>query len=111
VEVTYPACPAPGLVPFSPLGKGFFTGAIGADATFVSWDLRSRIPRFEPGALKVNLALVDLLGRIAWLLARKPWTTPIPDTTMSARLDETCVKLRMRRRRSKCRERGIPKNS
>jgi aryl-alcohol dehydrogenase-like predicted oxidoreductase len=91
-----------GLVPFSPLGKGFLTGAIGADATFASSDLRSRIPRFEPNALKVNLALVDLLGRIAarkddatpaqvalaWLLARKPWIVPIPGTTKPVRLDE-----------------------
>jgi aryl-alcohol dehydrogenase-like predicted oxidoreductase len=54
-----------GLVPFSPLGKGFLTGAIGADATFTGPDLRSRIPRFEPDALKANLAMVDLLRRIA----------------------------------------------
>jgi aryl-alcohol dehydrogenase-like predicted oxidoreductase len=90
-----------GLVPFSPLGKGFLTGAIGADATFSRSDLRSRIPRFEPNALKVNLALVDLLRSIAarkgatpaqvalaWLLARKPWIVPIPGTTKPARLDE-----------------------
>jgi aryl-alcohol dehydrogenase-like predicted oxidoreductase len=90
-----------GLVPFSPLGKGFLTGTIGADATFAGSDLRSRIPRFEPNALKVNLALVDLLRRIAarkgatpaqvalaWLLARKPWIVPIPGTTKPARLDE-----------------------
>jgi len=90
-----------GLVPFSPLGKGFLTGVIGADATFDGSDLRSRIPRFEPNALKVNLALVDLLRRIAarkgatpaqialaWLLARKPWIVPIPGTTKPARLDE-----------------------
>jgi aryl-alcohol dehydrogenase-like predicted oxidoreductase len=90
-----------GLVPFSPLGKGFLTGAIGADATFSGSDLRSRIPRFEPNALKVNLALVDLLRSIAarkgatpaqvalaWLLARKPWIVPIPGTTKPARLDE-----------------------
>ena len=90
-----------GLVPFSPLGKGFLTGAIGPDATFAGSDLRSRIPRFEPNALKVNLALVDILCRIAarkgatpaqvalaWLLARKPWIVPIPGTTKPARLDE-----------------------
>ena len=90
-----------GLVPFSPLGKGFLTGAIGADATFTGSDLRSRIPRFEPDALKVNLALVDLLRRIAarkgatpaqvalaWLLARKPWIVPIPGTTKLHRLEE-----------------------
>jgi len=90
-----------GLVPFSPLGKGFLTGAIGADANFTGADLRSRIPRFEPNALKANLALVDLLRSIAarkgatpaqvalaWLLARKPWIVPIPGTTKPARLDE-----------------------
>lgn len=90
-----------GLVPFSPLGKGFLTGAIGSDATFGGSDLRSRIPRFEPAALKVNLALVDVLRRIAtrrgatpaqvalaWLLARKPWIVPIPGATKPARLDE-----------------------
>jgi hypothetical protein len=58
--------------PLQPAGKGFLTGSIGADATFVSSDLRSRIPRFEPDALKVNLTLVDLLGRIA---ARKGATS------------------------------------
>jgi aryl-alcohol dehydrogenase-like predicted oxidoreductase len=90
-----------GLVPFSPLGKGFLTGAIGADATFTGSDLRSRIPRFEPDALKANLALVDLLRMIAarkgatpaqvalaWLLARKPWIVPIPGTTKPARMEE-----------------------
>lgn len=90
-----------GLVPFSPLGKGFLTGAIAADATFSGSDLRSRIPRFEPEALRANLALVDLLrgiaGRkgatvaqiaLAWLLARKPWIVPIPGTTKAARLEE-----------------------
>jgi len=90
-----------GLVPFSPLGKGFLTGAIGRDATFASSDLRSRIPRFEQDALKVNFALVELLGRIAarkratpaqvalaWLLARKPWIVPIPGTTKIHRLEE-----------------------
>jgi aryl-alcohol dehydrogenase-like predicted oxidoreductase len=90
-----------GLVPFSPLGNGFLTGAIGADTTFASSDLRSRIPRFEPDALKVNVALVDLLRKIAahkgatpaqvalaWLLARKPWIVPIPGTTKPARFDE-----------------------
>jgi aryl-alcohol dehydrogenase-like predicted oxidoreductase len=90
-----------GLVPYSPLGKGFLTGKIDAGTTFDSSDLRSRIPRFEPDALKANLALVDLLGRIAkrkgatpaqvalaWLLARKPWIVPIPGTTNLARLEE-----------------------
>lgn len=87
--------------PAVPWAKGFPTGAIGADATFGNSDLRSRIPRFEPAALKANLALVDLLGRIAarkgatlaqvalpWLLARKPWIVPVPGTTKRARFEE-----------------------
>jgi aryl-alcohol dehydrogenase-like predicted oxidoreductase len=90
-----------GLVPYSPLGKGFLTGRIDETTTFNSSDLRGRIPRFEPEALKANLALVDLLGRIAkrkgathaqvalaWLLAQKPWIVPIPGTTKLARLEE-----------------------
>jgi aryl-alcohol dehydrogenase-like predicted oxidoreductase len=90
-----------GLVPYSPLGKGFLTGRIDERTTFDSSDLRGRIPRFEPEALKVNLALVELLRRIAqrkgttparvalaWLLARKPWIVPIPGTTRLARLEE-----------------------
>ena len=90
-----------GLVPYSPLGKGFLTGRIDERTKFDSSDLRSRIPRFEPEALKANLALVDLLGRIAerkgatpaqvalaWLLAQKPWIVPIPGTTKLARLEE-----------------------
>ncbi len=90
-----------GLVPYSPLGKGFLTGRIDETTTFNSSDLRGRIPRFEPKALKANLALVDLLGRIAkrkgathaqialaWLLAQKPWIVPIPGTTKLARLEE-----------------------
>ncbi len=90
-----------GLVPYSPLGKGFLTGKIDASATFDSTDFRSTLPRFTPEALKANQALVDLLGRIAaqvnatpaqialaWLLARKPWIVPIPGTTKLERLDE-----------------------
>lgn len=90
-----------GLVPYSPLGKGFLTGRIDETTKFDSSDLRSRIPRFEPEALKANLALVQLLGRIAerkgatpaqialaWLLAQKPWIVPIPGTTKLARLEE-----------------------
>jgi aryl-alcohol dehydrogenase-like predicted oxidoreductase len=90
-----------GLVPYSPLGKGFLTGKIDATATFDSTDFRSTLPRFTPEALKANHALVDLLGRIAaqknaspaqvalaWLLAQKPWIVPIPGTTKLARLDE-----------------------
>jgi aryl-alcohol dehydrogenase-like predicted oxidoreductase len=90
-----------GLVPYSPLGKGFLTGKIDAGTTFDSTDFRSSLPRFATEALKANQALVDLLGRIAaeknatpaqialaWLLARKPWIVPIPGTTKLERLDE-----------------------
>ncbi|HME45597.1 MAG TPA: aldo/keto reductase [Syntrophorhabdales bacterium] len=90
-----------GLVPFSPLGKGFLTGKIDENTTFDSSDFRNIVPRFTPEARKANLALVDLLGKIAerkkataaqialvWLLAQKPWIVPIPGTTKPARLDE-----------------------
>jgi aryl-alcohol dehydrogenase-like predicted oxidoreductase len=90
-----------GLVPYSPLGKGFLTGKIDENATFASSDFRSTLPRFTPEALKANQALIDLLGRIgerkqatpaqialAWLLAQKPWIVPIPGTTKLHRLDE-----------------------
>ncbi len=90
-----------GFVPYSPLGKGFLTGAIKEDAKFESNDFRSTLPRFTPEALKTNVALVDLLGSIAkkkkatpaqialaWLLAQKPWIVPIPGTTKLNRLDE-----------------------
>jgi aryl-alcohol dehydrogenase-like predicted oxidoreductase len=90
-----------GFVPYSPLGKGFLTGKITEETTFASADLRSRIPRFTPEARKANQALVDLLAKIgerkkatpaqialAWLLAQKPWTVPIPGTTKLARLEE-----------------------
>ncbi|MEG4395436.1 aldo/keto reductase [Microcoleus sp. BROC3] len=90
-----------GLVPYSPLGKGFLTGKINENATFDSSDFRSTLPRFTPEALKANQALIDLLGSIAeqkqatpaqialaWLLAQKPWIVPIPGTTKLHRLDE-----------------------
>ncbi len=90
-----------GLVPYSPLGKGYLTGKIDATATFDSTDFRSTLPRFTPEALQANQALVDLLARIAaekqatpaqialaWLLAQKPWIVPIPGTTKLSRLDE-----------------------
>ena len=90
-----------GLVPYSPLGKGFLTGKIGEDRTFASSDIRSTIPRFTPEARKANQALVDLLADIAgrkkatqaqialaWLLAQKPWIAPIPGTTKLNRLEE-----------------------
>ena len=90
-----------GFVPFSPLGKGFLTGRMDANTKFESNDFRSTLPRFTPEALKVNVALVDLLNRIAkqknvtpaqialaWLLAQKPWIAPIPGTTKLNRLEE-----------------------
>ena len=90
-----------GLVPYSPLGKGFLTGRIGEDAKFDSTDFRSTLPRFTPEALKANQALIDVLAKIAqrkkatpaqialaWLLAKKPWIVPIPGTTKLHRLDE-----------------------
>ena len=90
-----------GLVPYSPLGKGFLTGKIAEDAKFDGSDFRSTLPRFTPEALQANQALVDLLGGIAgrkratpaqvalaWLLAQKPWIVPIPGTTRLHRLDE-----------------------
>jgi aryl-alcohol dehydrogenase-like predicted oxidoreductase len=90
-----------GLVPYSPLGKGFLTGKIDENAKFDSTDFRSTLPRFTPAALKANQALIDLLGEIAkrknatpaqialaWLLAQKPWIVPIPGTTKLNRLEE-----------------------
>jgi aryl-alcohol dehydrogenase-like predicted oxidoreductase len=90
-----------GFVPFSPLGKGFLTGAIDRTATFESTDIRAVIPRFEPDAVAANQALVELLrdvaGRkgdtpaqvaLAWLLAQRPWIVPIPGTRRLDRLDE-----------------------
>jgi aryl-alcohol dehydrogenase-like predicted oxidoreductase len=90
-----------GLVPYSPLGKGFLTGKIDESTTFDSTDFRNTIPRFTPEARKANQAVVDLLARIAkqkgatpaqialaWLLAQKPWIVPIPGTTKLSRLDE-----------------------
>ena len=80
-----------GFVPFSPLGKGFLTGAIDDKTTFAKDDFRNIMPRFSEAARRANLALVDLLGTIsarkratraqialAWLLAQKPWIVPIP---------------------------------
>jgi len=90
-----------GLVPYSPLGKGFLTGKIGENAKFDGSDFRSTLPRFTPEALKANQALIQLLGSIAeqkkatpaqialaWLLAQKPWIAPIPGTTKLDRLEE-----------------------
>jgi aryl-alcohol dehydrogenase-like predicted oxidoreductase len=90
-----------GFVPFAPLGRGFLTGAVDANTTFDSSDLRNSIPRFAPEARKANQAIVDVVRTIAkrkngtpaqialaWLLARKPWIVPIPGTTKLSRLDE-----------------------
>jgi aryl-alcohol dehydrogenase-like predicted oxidoreductase len=90
-----------GLVPYSPLGKGFLTGTIDPNTTLGDSDFRSTLPRFTPDALKANQAMVDLLAGIAkqmnatpaqialaWLLAQKPWIVPIPGTTKLHRLDE-----------------------
>jgi aryl-alcohol dehydrogenase-like predicted oxidoreductase len=90
-----------GFVPFSPLGKGFLTGAISENTTFDKTDFRNTVPRFTPEARKANQALVDVIGQIAerkratpaqialaWLLAHKPWIVPIPGTTKLHRLEE-----------------------
>jgi len=90
-----------GFVPFSPLGKGFLTGAIDDATKFDAKDFRNVVPRFAPEARKANQALVDLIGDIAaakkvtpaqialaWLLAQKPWIVPIPGTTKLHRLEE-----------------------
>src|SRR5690349_17251531 len=90
-----------GFVPYSPLGKGFLTGAMNENTKLDSTDFRSTLPRFTPEAMKANQALVDLLGKIgqrkkatpaqialAWLLAQKPWIVPIPGTTKLHRLEE-----------------------
>jgi len=90
-----------GFVPFSPLGKGFLTGAINENTEFDKTDFRNIVPRFTPEARKANQAMVDLLHSIAaqknatpaqialaWLLAQKPWIVPIPGTTKLHRLEE-----------------------
>lgn len=90
-----------GFVPFSPLGKGFLTGAIDAQTSFSANDFRNTVPRFAPEARQANRALVDVLAGIAsrkqvtpaqlalaWLLAQKPWIVPIPGTTKLQRLEE-----------------------
>ena len=90
-----------GFVPFSPLGKGFLTGAINESTAFDKSDFRNIVPRFSPEARKANQAVVDLVGQIAsrkkvtpaqialaWLLAQKPWIVPIPGTTKLHRLEE-----------------------
>jgi len=99
-----------GLVPYSPLGKGFLTGKIDQTTSFDKTDFRNTLPRFTPEAMQVNQVFVDLLARIAkqknattaqialaWLLAQKPWIVPIPGTTKLHRMEEniaaTVIKL------------------
>ncbi|HZQ18740.1 MAG TPA: aldo/keto reductase [Terriglobales bacterium] len=90
-----------GFVPFSPLGKGFLTGAISKDTQFEKDDFRNIVPRFSPENRNANQDLVDLIGKfaqqkkatpaqiaLAWLLAQKPWIVPIPGTTKLHRLEE-----------------------
>ena len=90
-----------GLVPFSPLGKGFLTGKIDENTTFHKTDFRNIVPRFSPEARKANQGLVDVLVRLAaqkkstpaqlalaWVLAQKPWMVPIPGTRKLERLEE-----------------------
>jgi len=90
-----------GFVPFSPLGKGFLTGAINQDTKFAEGDFRNIVPRFKEENRKANQAMVDLVGKfakekeatpaqvaLAWVLAQKPWIVPIPGTTKLHRLEE-----------------------
>jgi aryl-alcohol dehydrogenase-like predicted oxidoreductase len=90
-----------GFVPFSPLGKGFLTGAISKDTQFDKGDFRNIVPRFSPENRDANQAVVDLIGgfareknatpaqiALAWILAQKPWMVPIPGTTKLHRLEE-----------------------
>lgn len=97
-----------GFVPFSPLGRGFLTGAIGAGTTFEQGDVRRRLPRFADDALAVNLSLLDVvrdvagrhgctLGQVAlaWLLAQQPWIVPIPGTRNPDRLAENAAAARV----------------
>ena len=131
---TMPALEELGLVPFSPLGKGFLTGKIDESTAFDSSDFRNTVPRFSPEARKANQVLVDLLGQIAtkkqatpaqvalgWLLAQKPWIVPIPGTTKLHRLEENIAgasvdlsahdfeRLLLPRPRSRCKGRAIQK--
>ena len=119
-----------GLVPFSPLGKGFLTGKISEDTKFDKNDFRNIVPRFSPENRKANQAVVDLIGKfaqqkkvapaqiaLAWLLAQKPWIVPIPGTTKLHRLEENMgavdVELspeEVRHRRFRCKGLGIRKS-
>ena len=90
-----------GLVPYSPLGRGYLTGKVDESTTFDSTDIRARNPRFSQEAIKANRVVIDLLDKIgsqkdaspaqialAWLLAQKPWIVPIPGSRKLERLDE-----------------------
>jgi aryl-alcohol dehydrogenase-like predicted oxidoreductase len=90
-----------GLVPYSPLGRGYLTGKVDENTTFDKTDIRARNPRFTPEAIKANRAVIELLEKIAaqkgatpaqialaWLLAQKPWIVPIPGSRKLERLDE-----------------------
>lgn len=90
-----------GLVPYSPLGRGYLTGKVDENTTFDSTDIRAHNPRFTPEAIRANRAVIDLLEKIgkqkgatppqialAWLLAQKPWIVPIPGSRKLERLDE-----------------------
>ena len=90
-----------GIVPYSPLGRGYLTGKIDENTTYDSTDIRARNPRFAPEAIKANRAVIELLEKIAaqkgatpaqialaWLLAQKPWIVPIPGSRKLERLDE-----------------------
>jgi aryl-alcohol dehydrogenase-like predicted oxidoreductase len=90
-----------GLVPYSPLGRGYLTGKVDESTTFDTTDIRARNPRFTPEAIKANRVVIDLLEKIgaekgatpaqialAWLLAQKPWIVPIPGSRKLERLDE-----------------------
>ena len=97
-----------GLVPYSPLGRGYLTGKIDETTTFEAGDFRKALPRFAPDAMKANRAVVDLIAAIAadkgatpaqialaWILAQKPWIAPIPGTTKLSRLEENIGALKI----------------
>lgn len=107
-EEVLPTCEELGIgfVPYSPLGRGYLTGALDENTTFAKADIRSRLPRYTPEAMKANRAVVELLTKIgerkgatpaqialAWLLAQKPWIVPIPGTRKLTRLDENLAAL------------------